>query len=155
MFDLLTIFLALVVLVGFVGFMRTFFLEKSAEQKTFSAGIVPKKLPNGIYQGSSSGYNGSWQGKKFDETNSTGINVFKNGENLDEKFPFKTFVAKGVRDNQQVIKIDYNIPPNPWYLRLILDEIVEVSEDRYLGKLQVRFLPGQYFTFAFFYLKKK
>ena len=153
--DIFSLFVAVFLTLIAVGFLRTYFLENTDDQKTFSAGKIPTKLPDGLYHGSAAGYNGSWQGKKFNRADKTGINEFKNADKLTERFSFKTYVAKGVRDNQDVIKIDYNIPENPWYLRLILDEIVEVGPDTYLGKLQVRCFPNFYFTFAYFSLEKK
>lgn len=144
----------LILLVLAAGYLRTFFLEMTPEQRQFSSGKVPDALPDGLHRGSAKGYSGSWQGKKFDREAKKGINLFKNGDKVAEKYPFKTEVSKGVKDDKDVIKIDYNIPENPFYLRLILDEIVEVKPDEYLGKLHLRVVPGMPFTLAYFSLTK-
>lgn len=151
MFFFIVICLLLVLATGYV---RTFFLEMTPNQRLFSSGKVPDPLPDGLHSGSAEGYSGSWQGKKFDRGASTGINLFKLGDKVEERYPFITSVGKGVKDDKDVIKIDYNIPQNPWYLRMILDEIVEVKPDEYLGKLHLRIIPGAPFTLAYFKLSK-
>ncbi len=116
----------------------------------FANGKVPSPLPNGFYKGSVS-FKTSWQGKKFNAKNSTGINLI----NDQEKYPFKTYIGKGIADrNLDVLKIDYNIPQNPWYLRFILDEIVETSPGHYLGKVHIKLFPSLGLTLGFFRLEK-
>ena len=100
-------------------------------------------LPNGFYKGSV-GFKTSWEGKKFNAENSSGINLF-DGQ---EKYPFKTYEEK------DVLKIDYNLPENPFWVRLILDEIVEISKDKYLGTIKLRLIPGFPVTIGHFRLEK-
>lgn len=124
-------------------------------QKQFLGGTLPNPLPDGPYQGSVPSYTVSWQGKKFDAANHSGINLFKaeNGK-LNEKYSFKTYTGTGLKDKTvSVFKIDYDIPGNPFWLRWILDEIVEVAPGVYLGKMIVR-LFGISFVPTFFTLKK-
>jgi len=153
-FSLLSILFLSVVIIFIVGVVRTNMVQNDPRQKTFLAGKVPSKMPDGLHKGSAPGYNGSWQGKKFDAKAKTGINLFKNGDKTSEQYSFKTYVAKGVQDDMEVIKIDYNIPENPWNLRLILDEIVETKPGTYLGKLHVTLIPGLPFTVMYFNLEK-
>jgi hypothetical protein len=154
MFDLFLLFLFVLVVAAIAAHLRTQHLQTTAEQKLFSSGKIPETLPDGLYHGSADNYSGSWQGKKFDREKSTGINVFKKGDETHDQYAFKTSVGKGVKDDISVIKIDYNIPENPWYLRFVLDEIVETEKDTYLGKLNLQLPFGIHFTLAFFSLKK-
>jgi len=155
MFALIRFIFGVAFLLTLFGFARTWQLEHSNEQKVFAAGSVTN-TPDGLYKGSVHGYSGSWQGKKFDAAHSRGINMFAgSGDTKVEKYAFTTSLGKGARDTAlDVIKIEYDIPENPWWLRPILDEIVETSPGHYLGKLQVRIIPGYPFTLAFFELSQ-
>ena len=165
MSTLLKIIVAIIVVLIVLGFLRTWQLERSANQKVFAGGTVPNPLPNGLYNGTVPGHTVSWLGKKFfatgesasggDASEGTGINVFQNGSGTSEKYPFKTYIGKGAHDGAlDVIKIDYNIAGNPLWLKPILDEIVEVSPNKFLGKLQLRIIPGYPFTLTYFELTK-
>lgn len=142
---------AALVLFVVVGLVRSLMSKRHPDQSLFIAGKVPSPLPEGLYKGSAQGYQGSWQGKKFDSAQQKGINLF-GGE---EKYPFRVWVGPGVKDkNIDVLKIDYNIAGNPFWLRPILDEMVEVEPGKLLGKLQYRLIPGLPFTIIFFRLEK-
>lgn len=144
------LFLIVVLLVAL-----TYETQISPNQKIFLGGTVPAVLPNGLYKGDAS-YTGTWLGKKFDAADSSGINLFGTTiETATAKYPFKMSVGKGIRDTgTDVIKIDYNVPENPFWLRPVLDEIVQIAPDTYLGKLQIR--VGSLFSFsvAYFRLEK-
>ncbi len=131
--------------------VRTF---ASSNQDMFLKGKVPDKLPEGLFRGEVPGHKFSWQGKKFSAQNKRGINIFKNGELITENYPFKFYQAKGLQDNNEVIRIDYNLPENPLWLRFIVDEIVETSPNKYLGKLHVRLFPGLVASLGYFKLEK-
>lgn len=99
-----------------------------------------------------------WLGKSFDRESQTGVNVLKPSaktpmsvlwrgyspelERADriEAFPFRTRVGPGEVDpGVQVLKIDYDFEANPGFLiRRILDELVQVDEGLYLGKILFR-----------------
>ncbi|MEK7505934.1 MAG: hypothetical protein AAB597_03530, partial [Patescibacteria group bacterium] len=108
------------------GFFRTYQMEGSDNQVAFLKGSMPNPLPDGFHMGSVSGPKVSWLGKKFEASKQTGINIFKNKDGgQKEKYPFKTYIGKGVRDKEiEVLKIDYNVPENPFWLRYSLDEVV-------------------------------
>lgn len=145
----------LLVLFG-IAFAYLWRVQHSSEADAFRKGTLPSPLPDGLYHGTVPGHTVSWQGKKFDASQQTGINLFKDGEGKQtEKYPFTTSAGKGVHeDSVDVIRIDYNIGGNPFWLRLILDEIVQTSPGHYLGKLNVR-LPGYTATLGFFNLAKE
>ncbi len=138
------------------GVWLTWQIQHDSRNKIFLNGIVPNPKPEGFYNGNFQEKKVSWIGKKFNSTNSTGINIFINKEGIkSESYPFVTFVGKGLSDkNLDVFKIDYNISDNPFWLRFILDEIVEVKPNEYLGKLQLRVIPGYPFAIAYFELKR-
>ncbi len=155
MFTLIKFLVLLLFVLLVAAGLRTLQLEHSESQKTFVAGKVGSQHPNGFYKGTVPGFLVPWHGKKFDKMASTGINVFPVVAGQIEKYPFKTSVGKGIRDTgQDVFQIEYNIPANPFWLHPILDEIVETAPGQYLGKLQVRLIPGYPFTLSFFELKK-
>ena len=102
-----------------------------------------------------------WMGKSFDVDNDEGINVLKSGARSQVKllwpsyeprevngrlevFPFKTRVEPGALDpDVQVLKIDYDFEANPDFLiRRILDELVEIEDGFYLGKILYRTRRG-------------
>lgn len=144
-----------VVLALIAAFVRTAMLARSTEQEMFSAGAAPAPLPDGLYAGSAKGYSGSWRGKKFDRANKTGINVFAVSGGEKELYPFAMSVGKSVRDNKELLLIDYDIEGNPFWLRPIVDEVVEVKPGELLGRLQYRLIPGYPFTLTFFKLEMK
>jgi hypothetical protein len=141
----------LVLLVGMAfALYRTRKVERGANQAKFRDGIVPKPLPNGFYKGSAfTGLGKHWQGKVFQRSNSTGINQFTDGQ----RYTFATYPATGLRDpDLQVLRIDYGQPGNPWWVRLITDEIVQTAPGHYLGKVHARFWPGLVFSLGYFEL---
>ena len=149
---LITIFIVFVLL----GFIRTWHMQHSVNQKKFLKGKIPAVLPDGFYTGWVIGYTGSWIGKSFHQKKATGMNVFLLEKQQIERFPFITSVNKGLRDkNLDVIKINYNLPQNSFFLRMILDEIVEVEKDTYLGKVHIILFSVIPFTVGYFSLKKE
>ena len=154
-FHLIKFILVFTVIAAALGTFRTWQTKHSANQKTFAAGAAPNPLPNGLYRGSVPGHAVSWIGKKFNATDSTGINVFDVAGTPTEKYPFKTFIGKGLYDIAlDVLVIDYNIPANPFWLRPVLDEVAEITPGKYLGKLNLRIIPGYPFTLSYFELTK-
>jgi hypothetical protein len=153
MFFILKLILALTIFfVGF-GIWRTWQMEHSEYQVRFAAGTAPTPALEGPYPGRVPGHVFAWQGKKFN-AGDTGINVFNAKDGQYERYPFVTSVDAGVRTHNPVLKIDYNIPENPWWLKPVLDEVVQVAPDFYIGKMHLRIIPGYPFTVAFFELKK-
>ena len=132
---------------------RDFISRRSPSQALFRAGTIPRQMPDGDFKGSVSGYSGSWIGKTFDASHATGRNRFSAGQGVELAYPFKTAVGPGVADPIQVVKIDYDIPENPFWLRRILDEIVQVGPDHYLGKVHLRWGPV-HLTGGYFELRK-
>ena len=111
-----------------------------------------------------------WRGKSFDYAARIGINVLTPAarqpmkllwpsyeperELADrvEAFPFRNAVGRGAVDHDiDVYKIDYDFDSNPRFIiRRILDELVQIDEGLYLGKILFRrgprFVPIGYFT---------
>lgn len=138
-----------------IGTFRTFQIQSAPEQKIFLAGDIPQTRPDGDYKGSIKNMKTGWQGKSFDVKTASGSNRFKENGKTVNKYPFRTYTSGGIQDkNKKVVKIDYNISGNPWWLRLILDEVVETKPNNYLGKVHVRIFPGAAFTLGYFELKQ-
>lgn len=134
-----------------MGNFLTINSRNDSRQSQFLNGKVP--VLSGPHNGTAA-MQGSWLGKEFFNDN-TGINNFKNGDLIEKQIPFKTYTGKSISDPQiDVLKIDYNIPENPFYLRFILDELVEIEEGMYLGKLHFTLLPFVPFTITYFALEE-
>jgi len=149
------ILIVVVVLVLVVGWWRTYKTQHSSNETLFRAGTVPSHLPDGFYKGNVTGYHGAWQGKKFDAVHQSGINVFLDNNQQAQRYRFVTYQGQGLRDSKTtVIKIDYSKAPNPWYAKLVLDEVVQTAPNRYLGKIHLRLLPGVSFAIGYFTLER-
>ncbi len=100
-----------------------------------------------------------WLGKTFNASHRTGDNIFaqdsylvarifnpfyrgfvSDGNDTYQGFAFHTYIAPGLADpDRQVLKIDYNLEKNPSLtVRRVLDELVQVDDNLYLGKAHVR-----------------
>lgn len=129
--------------------------QSDQRQQQFLKGQVPNPLPNGMYKGLTPGVITPWQGKRFDQKHHQGINVFRENSQVFEKYPFSTRVGAGEVDTKlQVLKIDYNLPQNPFWLRIVLDEIVEIAPHHYLGKLIIRLGPSLNLPLGYFELRQ-
>ena len=96
-----------------------------------------------------------WQGKRFDPSNASGINIFVSQGKTSAQYPFQTSTSAGARDPQiQVLRISYNNPKNPWWVRMFLDEVVTVKPGRLLGKLSLELVPGRPYQITFFELQE-
>ena len=69
-------------------------------------------------------------------------------------FVFHTYVAPGLADpDRSVLKIDYNLEENPSLtVRRVLDELVQIDDNLYLGKAHVRWWWNAWQTVAYFSL---
>ncbi len=154
MFFLLKLVLGLVVLALALGFFRTWQVENSDDAKLFASSSAPTVKLDGFYKGSvSSPVKITWAGKKFSAASSTGINIFDDGSgSTSEKYPFT--LIDGNHDGKKVLDINYDRPENPFWVRPILDELVQTEKGTYLGKLTLRVVPSYPFSLGFFRLSK-
>lgn len=146
-------------------------------QKKFLDGKLPESPPEGFYRGSAyllGNRRVPWLGKSFESENDLGFNIFtpkgasllkmmtpfyqkfrENSDGNTEAYYFKTSTGEGFKDkNIETFKLDYDAPENPFLIRIILDEIVEVGPEEFLGKVHLRVFPGFYSTIGYFGLKK-
>ena len=125
--------------------------SRMSEYGEFAEDMLPSPAPEGQYSGTATVSSGSWQGKKFDSAASTGVNRFTEGD----RYVFTTSTAKSLTDSsQQVLRIDYNQSSNPWWLRLVTDEVVQTAPNQLLGKIQINAIPSLPFTVGYFRLSK-
>lgn len=137
------------------GLARTLQTQRSPKQNEFLAGRVPSEMPDGFYEGSADFNTDSWKGKSFDQVERRVVNVFDSGGTRRDQFRFRTYIRAGLQDPEiEVLKIDYDIPENPRWLRRVLDEVVEVGDGKLLGKVHARLVPGLPFTLGYFRLEK-
>lgn len=131
--------------------LLTYTVQADPRQQLFLSGKVPAEYPDGVYVGSTTFPQTLWKGKKFVKEYRSGINIIQQGEEEVEAYPFTLSVGKGNVDKEiETIKIDYDLPQNAFYIRRVVDEIVLVSPNHYLGKVSVRligqiFMPVTYF----------
>jgi hypothetical protein len=114
-----------------------------------------------------------WLGKTFNTLQKSGDNIFRQdsyalarffnpfyrgfvteGKRTYRCFTFHTYLAPGMADpDRTVLKIDYDLDGNPSpTIRRILDELVQLDRDFYLGKAHVHWWWGGWQTVAYFLL---
>ncbi len=175
LFGVIYILIGLVTLM-MLGTLLGYLTEHSKYQKLFVKGMVPKELPNGYYKGEAiflCGLKTPWLGKAFIPADMTGFNLFtqlgvrvlkvvapmyrrfsRNENGMISAFVFKVRIDKSYREQKDVIVLDYSAKENPFFIRIIVDEIVEIGSGEYLGKIYLKLFPGFVVSFGFFGLKK-
>jgi len=173
---LLSIVAAVIVWLAFWSLV-SFLVNRSDYHKQFVAGSLPQTAPAGFYQGTAHIFfdkQTPWLGKSFAARDNLGFNIFmpkgaallkilapfykkfsqnQNGDTA--AFYFKTRNEAGLKDKEiDVIKLDYDAPENPFPIRIILDEIVEIAPEQFLGKIHLKVFPRFYSTIGYFGLKK-
>lgn len=113
-----------------------------------------------------------WRGKSFNASTHEGVNIVAKSARLPlkalwpsyepereladrlEVFPFRTLVGPGEIDRDvRVLKIDYDFERNPSFIiRNILDELVQIEDGLYLGKILYRW-KGSHKPAGFFSLQ--
>jgi len=145
----------IVVLILLAGVVLTIRTQSGANQEQFLGGKIPASLPDGFYKGYADFSTFSWQGKNFNAAGMTGENVLAAGSSTVEKYPFTLSEGKGIRDLKlDVIRLDYDRPENPFWLRPALDEMVEVAPGTFMGKIHYRLIPYFPFSLGYFNLMK-
>ena len=102
---------------------------------------------NGFYKGST-GYKSNWLGKTFFASKNSGINNFKENGKVVTKYPFKTYIKK------EKLMLDYNLKENPWWLRKIIDEVVETKPNKFKGVMKIKIISGTLLPIAKFRLER-
>ena len=145
----------LVVLILVAGFYRTWKMNNSTDQKIFTDSEALNPLPSGYYSLSIGDYSGFWKAKIFDSAHEQGINVLYRWSKDEDRYPFRTYLSKGIHEpDLEVLKVDYNVTGNSFWLKPFLEEIVKTGEGEYLGKMSYQFLPGFPFALGFYKLQE-
>lgn len=115
-----------------------------------------------------------WQGKKFNANTNTGDNIFTNdglllaqliwplynsyvpdtrGRSL--AFSFQSSVGQCLLEPDiEVLRLNFDLPVNPQFLiRDLVDQLVQIDDDFYLGKAILKHPEGGWFCAAYFTLK--
>jgi len=116
-----------------------------------------------------------WLGKTFNAAQQSGDNVFAqdsyslarffnpfyrgfvtDGAGTYRCFTFHTYAGPGLADpDRAVLKIDYDLDGNPSpTIRRILDELVQLDRNLYLGKAHAHWWSGGWQTVAYFVLSE-
>jgi hypothetical protein len=114
-----------------------------------------------------------WQGKSFDPEVKEGRNLFSSslrsvlrllwpsyelerseGPARFSAFPFTTWEGTSAftPGGADVLKIDYEHPQSPWLVRDVLDELVQIDEELFLGQALLR-VRGRLHRVAWFELR--
>jgi hypothetical protein len=116
-----------------------------------------------------------WLGKTFDAENASGENILTPGfvslsrvlfpgyrgfrqanEHSFYGFSFRTYSGDGLQDpDRRVLKIDYDSPENPPMMRRILDELVQIDDNYYLGKAHLRLSLTKWHLLFIFALQRR
>ena len=116
-----------------------------------------------------------WLGKVFDAEAATGENLLTPGfvslsrvlfpsyrgfrpagEHSFSGFSFRTYPGDGLQDpDRRVLKIDYDRPENPPVMRRILDELVQLDDNYYLGKAHFRLSLTKWHLLFVFALQRR
>jgi hypothetical protein len=135
------------------GVYRTWKTGRMAEYAEFKHGVMPVSMPDGAWNGSAPELGEiSWKGKQF-IGGVKGINVFQKNGVTSQAFPFKYFQSKGY-DSPSVIRLDYAQPGNPVWLQFIVDEMVSVGDNKFLGLVYIKLIPGFPLRMGYFRLQK-
>lgn len=158
--------------------LLTYLSSRSHWQEKFVTGSLPDPPPDGFYHGSAYLLGNRpvpWLGKSFEAANNKGFNIFTpqgasllkiltplyklfrpNADGNTDAYYFDTSTGTGFRDKQiDTFKLDYDSPENPFLIRIILDEIVQLDNGEYLGKVHMKVFPGYYSTIGYFGLRKE
>jgi hypothetical protein len=149
------VLVALFVFASLYGFYRTWKTGRMPEHARFVAGTVPTSLPTGQWIGHADELGKvSWVGKKF-LGEGKGINAFEKDGVRSEAYPFTLVEASSIGfGGKKILKLDYDRPENPLWLRFIVDEMVSIGENEYLGVVYINFFPGAPFRMGYFRLEK-
>jgi hypothetical protein len=173
---LIGVVIAVAVWLGYFGLL-TYLVGKGRRQREFMNGALPSEPPDGFYRGSAyllGNASVPWLGKSFEAGNSKGFNIFTptgatllklltpfyklfriNADGNTDAYYFNTSTGPGFREKGiDTFKLDYDSPENPFLIRIILDEIVEIAPQEFLGKVHVKVFPGYFATIGFFGLKR-
>ncbi len=129
--------------------LRSVMINKRPENAVFLNGSTPEPALDGTYKGNTQSQTG-WQGKWFESSKNKGLNNFSDGD----RYEFKTSTEKSLSSDKKVLKLDYNHPGNPLWLRLIVDEVSQVNTGTYQGKVYIKLGPI-YFTLTYFELNNQ
>jgi hypothetical protein len=130
-------------------------MKNDTQYSLFINGKVPAEWPDGFYKGQASFMESTWIGKRLNAKEKNGVNVFMENGQEKQKYVFKNYVGKSLTGTgMDVIKIDYDLPENPWWLRMMVDEIVEDKPGHFTGQLYFRGVPGVPVPLGYFTLEK-
>ncbi len=90
-----------------------------------------------------------WKGKVFN-SGFEGMDRIELGRLKGRLANFETTEADCLTGNGRVLKIDYQLTRNPWFLRIFRDDLKKVNDSIFIGRAYVRFFGR--FRFALYFL---
>src|SRR5260221_298159 len=102
---------------------------------------------NGFYKGSTR-TKSNWLGKTFFASKSSGINSFKEDGKIVTKYPFKTY------EENRKLMLDYSLKENPWWIRRIVDELIEKKPNKFEGIMKIKIIGSVLIPVGKFKLEK-
>jgi len=115
-------------------------------------------LPYGDYTGETTAwFAGAWEGKRFSQEQDTGVNIYKNPLSPYEDLRYPFTIREGTsleNQDKKVIVLDYNVPENPYWIRFLREEMVELEDGTYVGKTLYVIVQQYPIAISFFTLRK-
>jgi hypothetical protein len=116
-------------------------LEGQPEGRALTwVGWAGRGLPFQLFKGFAASSAFPWEGKTFHAASAdrgSGINRVRLGRTLD-LFPFETRVGPSAMDGKPCVILDYDLPQNPWPIRLVHDELRQVGSQLFLGPAMLK-----------------
>ena len=97
-----------------------------------------------------------WRGKileAFTETEGRGTNRVKLGPVRTTLFPYDTRILPPTDGGEEKFRLDYDVPENPFFVRIAQDDVKRVGNGLYVGALQLKLLNKLWF-FTYFGLQR-
>ena len=93
-----------------------------------------------------------WKGKNFeplDGGHGQGINRFRVGPFRTTRYPFESEISSPLVGDSDVYRLNYTLRGNPWFVRLIRDDIKKLRDGLFLGTANRRTKGGHRFLIYF------
>ncbi|MBF0101821.1 MAG: hypothetical protein HQK77_13030 [Desulfobacterales bacterium] len=93
-----------------------------------------------------------WRGKFFqpiDSKNGEGINRIEFGIVKFRMFRFETQIIEPIVGPNKVFSLNYDLPENPWFIRIIRDDVKRLRQGLYLGTANLQWKSDYYFILYF------
>ncbi len=153
---ILVLLLVLVLVPIVIASIRSYITSHSPYQEVFLSGFLPSKALSGRYKGTilTSLGTTTWVGKEISAKDKGGINIFQTATGTIKRYPFRLLEVSSVENSKKkIVRLDYGLPENPFWMRFVHDEMVETKPGIFLGKMFISVVRPLSFGVGFFQLE--